>query len=1333
MADVSYKTLRSGIQESHTKIASQRDIIRSQRESGLKQIEVLRRVHPKTKPKDWFERKGQITGIRTKFGEFTEYEKELLKEESNLAEQEALLKQKESEGWKIREHEGQLQFYKKPKTKYGNPVSTHTDGSGNVLRIEYDTGIVVFPATKQIMYPGGALQKLPSHPTYGGFVKLDKSTVVQEGLVGWYKDQKAQEKLKSEFEAQQKIEWEKVPTEQPALYSLLVSATPEQNKRLKEAVLSGNEEQYKVVAKQIYGKMPPSKKLKYAKEYMTFDGDKTWKEIQKDQPYMDLKVTKSGDIYTDPNLSKWKEDEYKNLNFIEKGARYWTARLFTGFANPDFIKEELSGSPEGQARAQEMITRWEYETKQDVKEGGMLQYGKRIAFSPIVTNVLLPFTGGALIGRAGMLFKGTSHLWSPGTKIVLGGTRSIIQYGAVPTIIGTDIGVTMAKEKHGIERPGATASKISTYGIQFASMGAGYKFATSYKPVVGFRPTKSGVIETQKFLTTIRGKPVLPYGKPSYYGWSRTGPVKVYGQTGMLGAEAKAFKFKTYAQIKAQAPFPKPPPKPTYDPFEIAQSPTWKPSKVGSDMIVSRMGGIGGKVHVGAVGGASGIMKTGITYGALRPLVVRSPGFLSIPKQQPFIDIFKQKVDFASKHLTTGMEWQPKTGIAMWKAKPITPDKTPALKDIFKKKPLSLKPKRKIIDTVTYKITPSTMEWKGKVWYRSGKGWQPKTGIDPFKSHVANWKSIGRKAYIKPYRSPVFDYLTKGKEWQPKTGLKGHPDAGRDAFGRVEPYVPEKKVPTLDAIFKKKPLKIKPIKDTVTRFEVSKDGIVSVEKYGRKFLETGKERRVYPLAKRKSGFLDVKRDQSFIDMFKIKVNYQSKFLAKGDEWKIGKGLTKYPKQRDMYGRVVPYKPTGKELIEYKKVLDFNKKLAKGDQPNWVYNKKIQVDYGNKLQVKTKPKKKSFTLKDLYKQKQIPKGGQVTKDGQIIITKTKVKTTTVVETKPIKMHVDPVIKPLNVFSPTVKTLPKYGIMMEQMFKPVAKPKWRSAPKPSIQTQKDMLSFYPILKRKRKVDYIQTRISKSKQENISKSIQDSLNDYSFKTDQKTFQEQFIDQGQRQGFYQEFKTTSIYDTIFKTGFDFQKIKGIQKSGKPEEETTEIKKPKKRKLPDIPKSKKGIFVPIPGQGYNVYAKERQYFKGTKKKPGKFIKINKKALSERDAMAFGANAIDNSAGASFKIKPSKKMAQEADFKLVPFSKLEKKFYRKKNDNIFIEKTTHRIDSKGEKQGISALGWVAERRTKAKKHKQKMVTKTKKKKEIFDIEPEQLIDWSYLNKIWEMK
>ena len=109
--------------------------------------------------------------------------------------------------------------------------------------------------------------------------------------------------------------------------------------------------------------------------------------------------------------------------------------------------------------------------------------------------------------------------------------------------------------------------------------------------------------------------------------------------------------------------------------------------------------------------------------------------------------------------------------------------------------------------------------------------------------------------------------------------------------------------------------------------------------------------------------------------------------------------------------------------------------------------------------------------------------------------------------------------------------------------------------------------------------------------------------------------------------------------------------------------------------------------QAFNVFIKDRTYVHGKKRYSERWKKANTKPLSETQALSLGATAVDQSAAASFKIRPAEGQPHPSPIPTNPWGTLQNKFYKK--NNTYIEHTTHRIDSQGEIQGISALGWIA--------------------------------------------
>ena len=138
--------------------------------------------------------------------------------------------------------------------------------------------------------------------------------------------------------------------------------------------------------------------------------------------------------------------------------------------------------------------------------------------------------------------------------------------------------------------------------------------------------------------------------------------------------------------------------------------------------------------------------------------------------------------------------------------------------------------------------------------------------------------------------------------------------------------------------------------------------------------------------------------------------------------------------------------------------------------------------------------------------------------------------------------------------------------------------------------------------------------------------------------------------------------------------------------EKITTIEEPP-RKILTIEKTESNIKKHL--QGYDVYVKGRRYYKGKKRKPETWIKITKQPLTKEQALGLGGSAVEHSAAASFKIKPTTGIPGKPPIQTESWGSLSNKFYER--NGVLIERTAHRINTAGEIKGISALGWIASR------------------------------------------
>lgn len=103
--------------------------------------------------------------------------------------------------------------------------------------------------------------------------------------------------------------------------------------------------------------------------------------------------------------------------------------------------------------------------------------------------------------------------------------------------------------------------------------------------------------------------------------------------------------------------------------------------------------------------------------------------------------------------------------------------------------------------------------------------------------------------------------------------------------------------------------------------------------------------------------------------------------------------------------------------------------------------------------------------------------------------------------------------------------------------------------------------------------------------------------------------------------------------------------------------------------------------KGFNVYVKEKK----------KFIKVNQRALSRRDALALGGTVVNETTSATFKLQAVKKKPSPIDLDVSNWD-LIGGYFNQKEKNKFIEKNKFRINTIGEFNGITVKGWLARRR-----------------------------------------
>jgi hypothetical protein len=133
----------------------------------------------------------------------------------------------------------------------------------------------------------------------------------------------------------------------------------------------------------------------------------------------------------------------------------------------------------------------------------------------------------------------------------------------------------------------------------------------------------------------------------------------------------------------------------------------------------------------------------------------------------------------------------------------------------------------------------------------------------------------------------------------------------------------------------------------------------------------------------------------------------------------------------------------------------------------------------------------------------------------------------------------------------------------------------------------------------------------------------------------------------------------------------------------------PRKKKEEETPE-KKYLKETKPDESYDVYVKERSMYEGKIRKPTRFTRVNRGPLSYKDALSLGGEVTDTTSAISFRLKKTKGTPEKPDRQVQDFSSRAQKFTQR-GDTI-IEKAEYRMDTPGEIQGISALGWSKRRK-----------------------------------------
>lgn len=1356
MPPVSYESLQSDIDKQQSQIVTQRETIQQQKIVGGKSIQSLRRVHPRTPPSQYFGViKPQLEQVKSRITKLESAEKELTVAEQQLSEQEQLLQKRKAEGYKVRETaEGQVQFFKpappKPTSRYGSVERTETH-EGKTIAIHYSSGVVVYPQHHMIKIPGEPFQKLPSHPELQP-VMLDRHTSVERHLVDWYRWKTEQEKVE-------------VPGE-----------TITTTRKLTQVEITN-----------LLSKMTKTEKIAWYKKNAEFGAEgevkKSWSEIKKEHPDWKLSVVGTEAKILTPEkdeatLFEVMEKEYLKSPGVAGVVRAGAIGFLSAFRFETIVEGLKQGGPLsgggvlgvqpkiGRAAAVETL-RWEYSIKDQPPLEKFI--GVQI---PAYETAIVPFVGGAVVGKAGKLYSGASKIWSPGTKIVIGGTKIVVA-GAVSTIIGADIGYTAAMEQAERVRSGTLAAKLGKYTTQIAFFGLGAKWVTTPKHV-GVREVGKDTLEFQKFVTKLGKKPLIKYGESTILDRAPGGFRKVVPTKTIMAKAAKS-RFEVVGKVMKD-PFVKP----------VAQP--LKVTSLNMDVAYAEV----------ARYGVSGVTPTvaGKPPGMPSALVVRTgalvPRLFTDIQLYDIVSPIKGRIDYGLKplskieleRLNVFTEVKPEASLKQIDNIFKTPFKQPKQKvqtlrieSIDTKLGYGRIAKYGVTSTVATLPKPEGIElmnmeryidWiEKKEWLRGTYEGAKKGPLGTFIPGVGKGMIEIHPKLFGRFKGRTFDITLRHEliHFHEITGVSEKHLPYEQRPSEIFAYKYEK---TDFPFIKKTPEWLKPesklqyrLRETYPEYV---EGALVIRKEGKLIpLDVGKVsygyfkpdiklqyKQVGRIALEPKSRIEIERERELKRVWEEgkQKKYDDDLKRMSEKFRVTFKPRK-PKVETLrveemgegYARVFKYGVKGVTPTVVGKPPKPGPGIYTGRQPiirpisdltiwDWLTRQPIRPEVVKEplfkiFNIKMKPLR--YTLKDIIKEPKIEPTDTITRDGQILKTVTKVKTEPPLF-RPRFARPEPVYDPLSTYG-------EYEYIRNDVVENFGRLTGMQKPRGKIQPvsfRPNVVKYFPTVldvRKKVKPDVdvnIKTSLdrdvtSMQQQFPISKTGMDVILDIGKVYDTSQMQEQ----GEMQRFDYRTDMLSIEDTAT------MQVQAMDVASMQRLRTEQITKQVKTKkvMGGLPDTTYKLFGHTRGQGYNVKIKERHYVKGKKIKEGRFIKINKKPLSLEDATSLKFMLLDNSAAASGKIVPTNKMAQQPVIELTHYSELEHKFYIKevKGKKVHIEKNTYRIDTKGEVKGISALGWYAEKSKKAERKRQIVADKQGAKKvrqvDMFDMGmPDMLIN-----------
>jgi len=1358
MADVSYESLQSQIQTQKTQITSQRGIIQQQKTAGTKGIESLRRVHPKTTPSEYYGQiKPRIEAVKGQLGELESAEQEINIAEQKLQEQETLLAERKAEGYKIREKgEGEVEFYKEVYTP-GERVQVGTrEVSVMVHWVNPKTGKTGrFQGRQSNMADyerqlGSTGRQITEVTTIGGGEPIYKETEgywTTKDVILWQAPPIIKEPIKTikEIDIYTQI-YGKIPE---SIVKERVLPTPEKfavargvpsdvfkEYTAERLVTATTREMTQAEITVLLSKMSKEEKLVWYKEHAEFgvvgEEKKSWSEIKKENPFWELTIKDSEPVIETPDTSerlllKWHRAKYKDVEPVTGFVGKYSAALIHGTFDPEFWIKLVRGGPE---RARVVVARGERRVEPLIKEGKWGEYAWSVVTSPGYTNIVLPFVAGAGIGAAfkgiGLAAKGATGV--TGKVLTKFATKTPYVYGGIIAgMVGTDIGYTAAMEEKGLVKPDTTLAKISRYGMQFTFAGLGAKWATSPKTAQAARR-----IVSRKFFS-YRGNIEQPYryyqeGLKKYeiYDISKIGvkPSKIKGRLLTIKESVKPVgkpRIDIYGKPKYPIKIPKSFVKvrdtllnPDYyvraeKPVILAEyvkaKPSWIFRKLGPRIFIHPrpvfLGGLRAMVK-GRVGPVEKIITPEKLPGGipehLRYVAARYQAYKKLPtdyyyrgdhKIHSILETFP-KVEISTRGDINYLR-QVNTEVGTYLEYTISPLKG---QKFFKISELHYADASMMPETATTRYLEGTgqifkpkMPGYYKYSQRTGTFMGEKQLVSFIKGQAVEPTYIGPREAVDTFWGKVYT----------KTGIGDVPEM-MIATGKL--YIPSKLI--IKGVARATPITSKEFGKGYPSFEAPPKSSLVIENIDRVWYQFQTQ------AKTTTSGIGITKGlgrtfpefgykvKSYHGGYEIEVTpyrLMGRFEYKGITGPVTGRGTIYDITQGWKGGTVE----GKDLLSVSKIL--------------MVQKPAPISYTQiaAKQIMSSMKSDVLPLSQKMIGYSLPRGVAVSKAVQVV---------------PKQVTMTSIQKPIVAYFPVLKQPVKQVMRVKQRLdiRQEARLEEKTI---SRQLEEQITKLMP--------KQIERQIPKMEEKTISRQIERQLIKPMIrqierqipKMEEKQVTKQITKQIEKQMLKQTMKQ-QIKTTMKVTAFGFAPVMydvsqyGLGKPIVEEVVTTTTVTPGLFVLPDTTYK---LFGHTMGQGYNVKIKERHIVKGKKIKEGKFIRVNKHPLSLSDAESLRGMVLDNSAAASGKVVPVNAMAQESLIKLTPFENISHKFYMK--DDILIEKPKHRIDTKGEVKGISALGWYAEKSKKAEKKRQVVDRRPRARKQVdvFDMGmPDMLIN-----------